>query len=221
MAQKGNALFLILIAVALFAALSYAITQSGRGGGNISKEQATISAAQVTEFAAVVRNAVTRMLISGTQVNTIDYDTSASGDGAVFAADGGGVTYQSPPNNIGNAYGGADGTVANTWGFKDLKDAAKGYYMKNVGTNNDVTGREALAYLNDISESVCGQINKGLGLDGIGQSAAVDFADGGGLGEATLTAGKNYVDGNGGAPFICMINGNAGAYVYYHALIEQ
>ncbi len=60
--SRGNALFLILIAVALFAALSYAVTQSGRGGSGISKEQAIIAAARLIGLKLEYKNQLVKMI---------------------------------------------------------------------------------------------------------------------------------------------------------------
>lgn len=62
-AVAGNALFLILIGVALFAALSYAITQSSRGSGNIGKETAELHAANLLAFSQSVTHGMDRLLL--------------------------------------------------------------------------------------------------------------------------------------------------------------
>ena len=74
--QTGNALFLILIAVALFAALSYAVTNSGRGGG-IDKETARISATEIQNFLIDARLAADRLSI----VRNIDANDMGLGGG--------------------------------------------------------------------------------------------------------------------------------------------
>ena len=67
--ERGNVLFLILIAVALFAALSYAVTQSTRSGsGDASGETNLISSAQLTQYPAGIRTSIVRMIIAGAQV---------------------------------------------------------------------------------------------------------------------------------------------------------
>lgn len=59
--EQGNVLFLILIAVALFAALSYAITQSSRSSGNsINKETAETKAAALIQYANLMASEVQR-----------------------------------------------------------------------------------------------------------------------------------------------------------------
>ena len=105
--SSGNALFLILIAVALFAALSYAVTQSGRGGGSIDREQASINAAIIMQYAGTVERAIQRMkLLNGTQDEDFSFDTPEWGftgyqhgvaqpdENKVFSDNGGGVTWR-------------------------------------------------------------------------------------------------------------------------------
>ena len=59
--QNGNVLFLILIAVVLFGALAYSVTQSSRGGGNVDKEKQKIALAKMEQFEARLKFEYMRM----------------------------------------------------------------------------------------------------------------------------------------------------------------
>lgn len=64
--QKGNILFLILLAVVLFAALSYAVTQSMRGGGKDARtENADAKAADILNYFSQLDTAIQRMMLTG------------------------------------------------------------------------------------------------------------------------------------------------------------
>ena len=74
--QSGNVLFLILIAVALFAALSYAVTQSTRGGGNANAEQLALKAAELINQSNHIRTTALR-LYALSEVDQIRLDASS------------------------------------------------------------------------------------------------------------------------------------------------
>lgn len=61
--EHGNVLFLILIGVALFAALSYAVTQSSRSSsdGGLSKDKAKLAASEIVQYATSIEQAITRL----------------------------------------------------------------------------------------------------------------------------------------------------------------
>ena len=86
--QSGNVLFLILIAVALFAALSYAITSSNRGGKtNMSSETGEIVAGRILNFTTAVQGAVLRLsTMKGVTVPELQFnnDVSTSFDGTIY-----------------------------------------------------------------------------------------------------------------------------------------
>ncbi|PCI54886.1 MAG: hypothetical protein COB36_08490 [Alphaproteobacteria bacterium] len=105
--QSGNVLIYILIAVALLAALSYTIAQSGRGSvGSLSKERSRLYATEILEYGGIVRQAVSQIRLRGYQAREIslennivaDYENTNCGDSEceIFNVNGGAVHYLAP-----------------------------------------------------------------------------------------------------------------------------
>jgi len=246
--ESGNVLFLILIAVALFAALSYAVTQSSRsGGGDASSEKSLVSSSQVTQYPSSVRTSIVRMIIGGTSVDQLLFDTPSSfaalsttdmQKAGVFYPSGGGATYSTVPAEVMKTASSGPGN----WVFSSK------YQVKNIGLTDATKGdyNEIIAFLPGVSKALCTKLDTQLGItldaggyppsidtDMAGMPVAADNMDSG-ISPATGTPGIPATATGGvigtantqfiGQPFGCGRIGaasTAGTYVYYHVLVER
>ncbi|PZP57490.1 MAG: hypothetical protein DI586_00195 [Micavibrio aeruginosavorus] len=184
-AEKGNVLFLILIAVALFAALSYAVTQSSRSGGtSATSEKADLAAAQFSQYGAQIAMAIMRLKVSNgcseTQIsfeNPImshpDYwggsaNTTAPSDGRcnVFGPNGGGVVYWDIRKQFPN-----EDPVYNYLNFTPRLG------IKDVGTG----ASELVMYFrmdwSDQAKKICSSYNNKMGITGDTTSGTTNTND--------------------------------------------
>jgi hypothetical protein len=75
--EKGNVLFYILIAVALIAALSYAVAQSSRGSTNaLSEERANLVVTEILDYANIVSSAVGQLKLRGCKETHLSFENS-------------------------------------------------------------------------------------------------------------------------------------------------
>ncbi len=241
--EAGNVLFLILIAVALFAALSYAVTQSTRtGGGSGDNETALISSAQLTQYPASIRTAVVRMIIGGTDVGDLEFntptnfsncETGTNNQFCVFHPNGGGATYASAPTDMMSA---GSGNTAGTWTF----NAENQIDLAGTSSGDDdpvAATADVIAFLPGITLSLCQRINQELGLPSTppvetGINVATQMVNSDGSSSAGIcsvcAAGATIGTGGAGAgaldgqPFGCFeLTAASGNYVYYHVLVER
>lgn len=230
--ERGNVLFLILIAVALFAALSYAVTQSTRsGGGDASSETSLVNSAQITQYPASVKTAITRMIVSNStspyvlsfddpSLFTTNLTTAQLQAENVFHPSGGGATYTLGPANVMAA------NVATAWVFNTENE------IENIGQSggpNDTTA-DTIAFLPGVSLAICQKIHQKLGLSTtIPTETNIDIttSQDSTLGTATdriFTGGGTGVIGNAnilsGQPQGCFQQ-PASTYNYYHVIVER
>ena len=106
--EQGNVLFLILIAVALFAAPSYAITSSTRsGGGSADNETNLLHSAGIIQYPASVQTAIARMrLTDNIRAEDLEFyppsNLASCSDAkkCVFHPQGGGATWSDAPADV-------------------------------------------------------------------------------------------------------------------------
>ncbi|MCK5384300.1 MAG: hypothetical protein KAJ29_01895 [Alphaproteobacteria bacterium] len=228
--QRGNILFLILVAVALFAALFYAVRPSSDDDSNVgSNKIRLINSAKITQYPVSVSMKVVGMISSGVPVNKIrfnrpsndEFDNLDSTDIGVFHPDGGNATYDSAPENVM-----ADGQPGE-WVF-NAELEVPGIGLTGLG------GNDIIAYLVGLKKRVCLKINEeyGIGSSTIPKLKSCHLAkyktrmydDGSNDYEMPGEDVPDIDDGTGslnGQPFGCFQDGGDGDYVYYHVILER
>ena len=170
---SGNVLFIILIAVVLFAALGYVATQTGRSSGNIGRERAMIMANDVLSYAHAIEEAAHRILYSGTEYARLSFEnTAVSGyehspatpaTNRVFNGAGGGLDYVPPRTEWLDSSMSAYANYGQ-WYFP------RTVCINDVGTGSGYTCHtsaahtELLVVMPYIQKEICVAINEKLGI---------------------------------------------------------
>ncbi|MCB1783699.1 MAG: hypothetical protein KDI13_06845 [Alphaproteobacteria bacterium] len=223
--QSGNVLFLILIAVALFAALSYAATSSMRGGGSdVTSENNLIKSSTMSQYAASIRTAITRLTVNnrceitelsfeappfdGSDSNYVNPSSPADLSCHIFAPNGGAVSRLPAPQDTND---GRD------WAYIEAR-------VLQVGTDQTACGidcNEILLILGGLRKSICEKINDKI----LGTTSIVQQDDGANYENkkfiGSFTTGADF-DGAGvnGEYELCTQDAN-GVYYYYNVLVAR
>lgn len=221
--ERGNVFFYILIGVILFAALGFAISQSNRGSvAALDADKARLLSAGVIEYANTLAAATAQLRLRGFGDTGISFQNAADaayaydpcGDNTcmIFHLSGGGVTYQPPASGVN------DGT---------------GWYITGSAAVTDIglTGTaDLVAFLPDVGEALCIQINNRLG---VGATDAAPPTDTGYATGAEFTgtypggvvigdeAGGTSLKGKTAGCFQSTTDPTAGSYHFYRVLVAR
>ncbi len=215
--EKGGVIVWILVMVALFAALSYAVSQGSRGGAsNLTEKQAQLAATEILGYASQVKNAVRQLQINGCDDTEISFDqafvsgysnpNSPSDNSCdIFSVNGGSIRYEAPNANWLDNTKSSDEEYG-AWLFTNDVE------VLNIGNQPDA---ELLITLPYLEKQICLQANNLLDVDNPADEAPADdgfdftsikfigayannhaIADDGGATELLNKAAACYLDDN-------------------------
>jgi hypothetical protein len=173
--ESGNVLFYILIAVALLAALSYAIAYGSRiAVQNLDEDRLRLLASEVIGYSDNIATAVSQLRLRGFDPSEISFETPqtaandyintncADNTCLIFHPAGAGLLWNFAPSQALDTIHSAE-TDYEWWSF------SAHYDVKEVGTNcAGDSCKDLVLYLNYLRRDVCIQINEFLGINNPG-----------------------------------------------------
>lgn len=164
--ERGNILFLILLAVVLFAALSYAVTQSMRGGGNdVSREKGEADAAALMNYFSEMDTAIKRMMLTG---NVRDYELNfyySTAHNFLYGAFDNTNCTESRCRVFDPAGGNVTGRHLDSYTRGNWQVQERIYYASVNGAGTSAP--DIVFGLHGVKHEICKAINRKLGVDDI------------------------------------------------------
>jgi hypothetical protein len=179
--ERGNAFFIILLGVVLFAALMYTFSKSARHGNeNLSKKQTDLGTMELIDAAKRMDQAVDRLFQKGCSENELNFantagtsiarngtiydytNASAPPDGScdVFSANGGGMTPPRlfPAELMADPAPVCAGCVhPQSWWITQET-------VFGVGTDGGVSGSDLVIWVGRVTKNQCIDINETFGV---------------------------------------------------------
>ena len=226
--ESGNVLFYILIAVALLAALMFAVSQSGRGSGQqIADDRARLIASEMIEFSNVMSSAVSQLILRGVDQTELcfdhtgwganDYDHVGCTDdfNKIFHISGAGITWSNAPTEAMDSSASPD----NLWHIYGDNE------IQNIGTTCGATGCSDLVLIVDeLALNVCQQLNDLLGVTDANTAPPTDTV----IGETRFVGTFGYSQTIGdeaaaldGQTSGCFENTTDSKYIFFTVLIAR
>ena len=172
--QCGSALFLILLGIVLFWALSHAVTSSIRGGGqDATKEQSQVYAAELVQYGGMLQNTISRLKLSNNCTDkTISFENAIKTDYVnpsapaackIFDQNGGGLVFK----KISDDYLDITQSAKYDYGYPAFYNQ---HNVLNVGlpaSTSTEEGKDLVMLIPYLSDSVCLGINRMIGVNSI------------------------------------------------------
>ncbi len=171
--EGGNVLFIILVAVALFAALSYAVTNSSNMGNSNKAQSSELSlqASQILQFFSLLKQNLIRLQARGCEITEISFERSPF--------DGSDTDYTNPnsPTDFSCHMFHPNGANVGQWSAKPYQNLdlifpayreprySAAWYVENIGVD---PAPDLLILIGIVNENLCLHLNEKLGVNNPG-----------------------------------------------------